>query len=101
MLEAFSELFERVDLVASPTVPLPAPTFEEVRSEASRGGLVRFTRLFNLLGLPACSLPCGFSSGGLPIGLQLIGRPFDEQTVLRAAHAYEQRAGWSARRPPV
>jgi aspartyl-tRNA(Asn)/glutamyl-tRNA(Gln) amidotransferase subunit A len=101
MLEAFTELFERVDVVASPTVPLPAPTFEEVRSEASRGGLVRFTRLFNLLGLPACSLPCGFSSGGLPIGLQLIGRPFDEQTVLRAAHAYEQRAGWSARRPPV
>ena len=91
MLDAFSDLFERVDLVATPTVPMVAPTFEEVRSEAGRGGLVRFTRLFNLLGLPACSQPCG-ASGGLPIGLQLVGRPFEEPTVLRVARAYERAA---------
>ena len=51
--------------------------------------------------IPAISVPCGFSSEGLPIGLQLAGRPFDEETVLRAAHAYEQSTDWHTRRPPV
>jgi aspartyl-tRNA(Asn)/glutamyl-tRNA(Gln) amidotransferase subunit A len=107
--DAFAALFRRVDLVATPTIPIVAPTFEEVSSEAARGALVRFTRLFSFLGLPAISVPCGFSlagpssggpsSGSLPIGLQLVGRPFDEATVLRAAHAYEQQAGWWRQRP--
>lgn len=101
MVKDFSALFEQVDLVATPTAPLVAPTFEDVQTEASRGPLLRFTRLSNVLGGPACSVPCGFSASGLPIGLQLIGRPFDEVTVLRAAHAYEQRAGWYQRRPPL
>jgi len=46
-------------------------------------------------------VPCGFSTGGLPIGIQLIGRPFDEALILRLGHAYEQAAGWYARRPPL
>jgi aspartyl-tRNA(Asn)/glutamyl-tRNA(Gln) amidotransferase subunit A len=97
--DAFADLFQRVDLVASPTTPILAPTFDEVSTEGFRGGLVQLTRLFNLLGLPAISVPCGFSAGGLPIGLQLVGRPWDEQTVLRAAHAYEQHTTWASRHP--
>jgi aspartyl-tRNA(Asn)/glutamyl-tRNA(Gln) amidotransferase subunit A len=54
---------------------------------------------FNLSGLPALALPCGFTSDGLPISLQLAGRPFDEATVLRAGHAYEQATEWHTRRP--
>jgi aspartyl-tRNA(Asn)/glutamyl-tRNA(Gln) amidotransferase subunit A len=54
-----------------------------------------------MTGLPAVSVPCGFSAGGLPIGLQLIGRPLDEPTLLRAAHAYEQATPWHQRRAPL
>ncbi len=56
---------------------------------------------FNITGLPALAVPCGFSPAGLPISLQLAGRPFDEATVLRAGHAYEQATEWHRRRPPV
>src|SRR2546426_383060 len=59
-----------------------------------------YTIPVNLAGLPGISVPCGFSSG-LPIGLQLIGKPFDEATVLRAAYAYEQGTEWHTRRPPL
>jgi aspartyl-tRNA(Asn)/glutamyl-tRNA(Gln) amidotransferase subunit A len=60
-----------------------------------------FTIPVNLAGLPALSLPCGFTQGGLPIGLQLIGKPFDESTLLSAAHAYEQATPWHARAPAL
>jgi len=63
--------------------------------------LTQYTRPFNLNGFPAITLPCGFSEDGLPIGLQIAGRPFDEATVLRAAHAYEQSTEWHRRRPPL
>jgi aspartyl-tRNA(Asn)/glutamyl-tRNA(Gln) amidotransferase subunit A len=61
--------------------------------------MIRCTAPFNATGLPALSLPCGFTRSGLPIGLQLVGRPFDEATVLRAGHAYEQATEWHARTP--
>jgi aspartyl-tRNA(Asn)/glutamyl-tRNA(Gln) amidotransferase subunit A len=60
-----------------------------------------FTISVNLAGLPAIALPCGFSKGGLPISLQLIGRPFEEDVILRAAHAYEQATQWRAKKPMV
>ena len=60
-----------------------------------------FTISANLAGLPAIALPCGFSQTGLPIGLHLIGRPFEEETLLRGAHAYEQATAWRAKRPAV
>jgi aspartyl-tRNA(Asn)/glutamyl-tRNA(Gln) amidotransferase subunit A len=101
LIERATALFERVDLLASPMVSIVAPTLTESRGAAARGQLLGFTRLFNILGLPAISVPCGYSASGLPIGLQLAGRPFDEQTVLRAAHAYEQQADWQTRRPPI
>ena len=62
--------------------------------------LTRYTRVFNLTGFPAVSIPCGFSSDALPIGLQLVGRAWDEATVLRAAYAYEAVTPWTRRVPP-
>jgi aspartyl-tRNA(Asn)/glutamyl-tRNA(Gln) amidotransferase subunit A len=55
----------------------------------------------NLAGLPAIALPCGLSKGGLPIGMQLIGRAFEEETILRAAHAYEQSTNWRTKKPNI
>ena len=63
------------------------------------GRFSRLTRPLNALGLPALSVPCGFSSAGLPIGMQIIGRPFDEALVLRLGHAYEQSTNWPAAIP--
>jgi len=59
------------------------------------------TAAFNVAQTPALSLPCGFSASGLPIGMQIVGRPFDEWSVFRAAHAYEQATDWHERRPPL
>ena len=63
--------------------------------------LTQYTRPYNITGFPAITIPCGFSEEGLPIGLQLAGRPVDELTVLRAAHDYEQATEGSKRRPPI
>ncbi len=93
------EVFSQVDLLATPATPAPAPLIEEAGLEATLL-LIRNTNPFNLLGTPAISVPCGFTAGGLPIGLQLTGRWWDEATVLRAAHAYEQAAG-PPRQPPA
>ncbi|MFQ6026546.1 MAG: amidase [Dehalococcoidia bacterium] len=99
------QLFQQVDLLAGPTEPITAPKWlGEVRVGEQRVGmaaLTQFTRQYNITGYPAISVPCGFSDTGLPIGLQLAGRPFDELTVLRAAHTYEQATDWHQRRPPI
>jgi aspartyl-tRNA(Asn)/glutamyl-tRNA(Gln) amidotransferase subunit A len=88
-----------VDLLITPTSPKPAPTFAAAYDTA-----VAFPRSnmppFNLSGLPALAQPCGFTRGGLPLSLQLVGRPFDEATVLRAGHAYERATEWHTRRIP-
>ena len=100
-------LLEEVDLLAGPTEPVTAPQIlaSEVQAGEQKIGttaaLTQFTRPYNITGSPAISIPCGFSEAGLPIGLQLAGKPFDEVTVLRAAHAYEQATDWHRRRPPV
>lgn len=60
-----------------------------------------YTISVNLAGVPAIALPCGFSRAGLPIGLQIIGRPFEEDVILRAAHAYEQSTQWRAKKPVI
>ena len=104
---AVRRLFETVDLLAGPTEPVTAPRIlaQEVQAgEVSIGttaALTQYTRPYNITGSPAISVPCGFSRDGLPIGLQLAGRAFDETTVLRAAHAYEQATDWHRRRPPI
>jgi aspartyl-tRNA(Asn)/glutamyl-tRNA(Gln) amidotransferase subunit A len=101
------DLFDKTDLVAIPTVPVTAfpigTTGLTVSGKKANvvSLLTQYTRPFNLNGFPAITVPCGFSKDQLPIGLQLVGRPFDEETVLRAAHAYEQATDWHFRRPPI
>ena len=101
LMERFKVLFEGIDVLVTPTVPILAPTIPESRGHIARGQLLGFTQLFNVLGLPAVSVPCGFSRNGLPMGLQLVGRPFEEATLLQVAHTYEQQAGWYKHRPAV
>jgi aspartyl-tRNA(Asn)/glutamyl-tRNA(Gln) amidotransferase subunit A len=97
----------QVDALLCPTLPIGAPRFEEEKVVLDghpvevRRTLSRFTRPFNLTGHPSVSVPCGVTGEGLPLGLQVIGRRFDEMTVLQLAHRFETAAGWSARRPPT
>ena len=104
---AARRLLGEVDLLVGPTEPVTAPPLLQQQVLAGEqeigtvAALTQYTRPYNITGFPAISVPCGFSSEGLPIGLQLAGRPFDEETVLRAAHAYEQSTEWHFRRPPV
>ena len=93
--------------VVTPTAPATAAPAHERRIECAGAeedltrAYVRTTAPFNLSGQPALSVPCGFDAGGLPIGLQVVGRPFDEVTVLRIGAAYESATSWASRRPPV
>jgi aspartyl-tRNA(Asn)/glutamyl-tRNA(Gln) amidotransferase subunit A len=98
--QAMLDVLQTVDLFATPTSPKPAPTFEQMY-DLTVGFPRSNTPPFNLSGLPTLALPNGFSSAGLPISLQLTGRPFDEATVLRVGHAYERATDWHTRRPPV
>ena len=102
------DALEQVDVLVLPTGPVTAPPVESVpgvqnKEHALTGlaGRISFTGPFNLAGTPALSVPCGFSSSGMPMGLQIVGRPFAEETVLRVAHAYEQTTEWHNRRAPV
>jgi aspartyl-tRNA(Asn)/glutamyl-tRNA(Gln) amidotransferase subunit A len=105
--EFMAEVFAEADLVLTPATPTPAPPLAEVTTgdgeaiAARMGRFSRLTRPWNGLGLPVLALPCGFSAAGLPIGAQLAGRPFDEATVLRVGHAYEQATDWHRRRPAL
>jgi aspartyl-tRNA(Asn)/glutamyl-tRNA(Gln) amidotransferase subunit A len=89
-----------VDAIVSPAGPRVAARFEGFDSEAAYR-TPSFTHPFNLSGLPALSVPCGFSASGLPIGLQVAGRAFDEVTVLRLGHAYQQATDWHTRAPAL
>jgi aspartyl-tRNA(Asn)/glutamyl-tRNA(Gln) amidotransferase subunit A len=97
----FHTAFEEVDFIVTPVAPTPAFKFGEKSDPLQMYLSDIFTISVNLAGLPAISVPCGFSPGGLPIGMQLIGRPFDEATILRAAYAYEQATSWHVKRPVV
>jgi aspartyl-tRNA(Asn)/glutamyl-tRNA(Gln) amidotransferase subunit A len=95
----------RHDVLLAPATPIVAPAIEERQTSLGdgpsdvRSALIRLTRPFNFSGHPACSVPCGFTAGGLPIGMQIVGRPFDEATVLRAADAYQRVTDWHTRHP--
>jgi aspartyl-tRNA(Asn)/glutamyl-tRNA(Gln) amidotransferase subunit A len=97
----FQQAFERVDLIVAPTTPNVAFKMGEKEDPLQMYLNDVLTIPVNLAGLPGLSMPAGFTRSGLPIGLQLIGRPFDEPTVLRAAHAYERATDWHARKPPL
>lgn len=93
------EVFRDIDLLATPTMPIPAPAIADLKAspEALRPAelkLLRNTRPFNVWGLPAISVPCGFTKSGLPIGLQIAGPHWREDVVLRLAQAYEQATEW-------
>jgi len=92
------KIFASVDLLITPTMVTPPPPLV---GGASGGPGRNNNAPFDVFGLPAISVPCGFSSDGLPIGLQIIGAPFAESTVLALAHAYEQKTDWHRRRPSI
>lgn len=95
ILRDYDRAFEQADVVAMPTSPTPPFKIGDRVSDPLQMYLGDvFTVSANLAGLPAISVPCGFTAGRLPVGLQLTGRPFDEATLLRIADAYEQGAGW-------
>src|SRR5262249_2033049 len=98
----YERAFEHVDVVAMPTSPIPAFKLGERMSDPLQMYLADvFTVSANLAGLPAISVPCGFTSANLPIGLQLTGRMFDETTLLAAAHAHERPTEWWKRQPTL
>ena len=102
MRRAAPGLFANVDLLVTPTVPLlPVPIAETRDDDAGVALFARNTRPFNAYGLPAVSVPCGVAKNGLPIGLQIVGPPWGEESVLRLAHAFEQATDWQTRRPAL
>ena len=98
----FLGAFENVDLIATPTTPTPAFKIgEKIKNPLEMYLSDIFTISCNLAGLCGISVPCGFSRSGLPIGMQLLGKPFGEPSLLRAAHAYEEATDWHGKRPEL
>ncbi|HEY5637139.1 MAG TPA: amidase [Burkholderiales bacterium] len=107
-LRAFSAtVFDRCELLHVPTVAFAAPSIADTdiggRPEMMQvlGRITRLTRPFSYLGLPALSVPVGFTAGGLPVAMQLVGRPFDEATLFAAGHAYQGTTDWHLRAPAL
>ena len=103
---AWTAVLREVDLILTPTTPAPALPREDGRPAGERDAaaarfMTLYTSPFNLTGLPAISVPCGFTRAGLPIGLQLAAGPWREALLLRAARAYERETAWHERHPPV
>jgi aspartyl-tRNA(Asn)/glutamyl-tRNA(Gln) amidotransferase subunit A len=100
------EAFESVDVIVTPTTPVPPPLLADVGKDVNTSitlgttRTVRNTAPFNLYGWPTISVPCGFTRAGLPIGLQISGPTGADASVLRLARAYEQVTDWHSRRPP-
>ena len=108
MLSDFvAAVFDAADLLHVPSVPIPVPTI----ADSDLGGDPRFSefvdrftgysRPFNYMGLPALCLPAGLDDRGLPVGFQLVGRPFDEAMLLRAGRAYERESAWTQQAPTL
>ena len=106
LVQNLVRLFDRVQAIVAPTTPVTAPQIGQTtidiagRPEDARLASTRLVRALNLAGVPTLSVPCGLDSQGLPIGLQIFGRAFDERSVLLAGHAFEQATEWHKRRPP-
>jgi aspartyl-tRNA(Asn)/glutamyl-tRNA(Gln) amidotransferase subunit A len=97
----FAGFFENYDVLLTPTTPIAAPPIEGPNAVEQARLLTRFTAPFNLTGLPALSIPCGFTPAGMPVGLQIVSRPWAEATILRTGYAYEQATSWYERRPAL
>jgi aspartyl-tRNA(Asn)/glutamyl-tRNA(Gln) amidotransferase subunit A len=99
--QRWRDLFDGIDVLAAPTLPTPAVradkpevTWPDGSTEGTPDVYVRFSAPANVTGLPSLSVPCGFTAAGLPIGMQLHGRPFAEASILTAGHAYESAIQW-------
>lgn len=98
----FEEAFEKVDVIMAPTAPEVAFRFGEKTDDPIKMYLSDVLTIpCNIAGLPGISIPCGFSSNGLPIGIQVLGKPFDEGAVIHVAHAYERHSDWKEKRPRI
>ncbi|MBP7934165.1 MAG: Asp-tRNA(Asn)/Glu-tRNA(Gln) amidotransferase subunit GatA [Phycisphaerae bacterium] len=98
----FDRAFEDVDVIACPTSPVPPIRLgEKVNDPLAMYLMDVYTVSANLAGLPALSMPCGLTGSGLPVGLQLMGKPFAEDRLLRAAHEYQVHTDWHTRTPAV
>ena len=104
---SIADAMETYDILLAPSTAVPAPKIGEDIVEINRQTehklalMPRLTRPHNICGIPTVSIPCGFSSDGLPIGVQLAARPFEDALALQVAHAYEQATEWHTRRPPL
>ena len=100
--EDFDEAFKKVDVILGPTAPTPPFKIgEKINDPLAMYLSDIYTISANLAGVPAMSVPCGFSSKGLPIGMQLMAKPFDEGTLFRAASAYESATKWYEKQPKI
>ncbi len=97
----FNEFFGDYDFLITPTTPITAPLIQGEDALEQAKNLTRFTAPFNLSGLPAITIPCGFDSQGLPIGLQIVTKAWNEERLLQVAYIYEQSAGWWKMQPPL
>jgi aspartyl-tRNA(Asn)/glutamyl-tRNA(Gln) amidotransferase subunit A len=98
-----AQVFQKVDCLALPNQNGPAPRVEDVGpiDTLFKHVVPEYHGPFNLTGLPTLSVPCGFSENNLPIALQIVGKPFDEVTVLRAGYTYQQQMKWYEKRPAI
>jgi Asp-tRNA(Asn)/Glu-tRNA(Gln) amidotransferase A subunit family amidase len=115
MVDSVSTMFREIDLLLTPTLPFPAPRLDSIdfkrmtiASDGAGGNpedlysaCLRFTSLFNCAGNPAISFPAGFSSSGMPIGMQLAGRHLEEELLLRTVHAFQKSTQWHTRHPVI
>ncbi|MBU1360351.1 MAG: aspartyl/glutamyl-tRNA amidotransferase subunit A [Gammaproteobacteria bacterium] len=104
----FMDAFASVDVFVCPSLPFAATRLGETRVAIEHGvdedmlsAIMQFTGIASLTGLPSLNVPCGFDPDGLPIGMQIIGRPFDEATLLRAGHAFQQATAFHRQAPPL
>ena len=100
LVQAYKEAMEDFDVAITASSMDPACEIED--AEATERTYGRQARApFNVLGAPALAVPTGFSSSGLPLSMQIVGKPFDEAVIYQVAHAYEQATDWTERRPPI
>ena len=104
--ERIKQVFDEVDALVMPTMPVVAPLIADLEQHPDRLRpaelkMLRNTRPFNVWGLPAISVPCGFTAGGLPIGLQIAAAPGREDIAFSLAHVYERATNWHRRRPEL